>query len=86
MICFVSARHGFLYEMTERQIKESRAPMDKLICVGAGKGTKQRKLEAIRKNRIDLFFDDNRKVVTFLRENGANAHSREALFEMLVVG
>ena len=43
--------------------------LDQIFLVNFGKGSERRKLEILRKGEVDLFFDDDERVVAFLREN-----------------
>jgi len=47
-------------------------PFDRLLCVGFGKGTKERKLQAIKDERIAMFIDDNKRYRDFLGNNAVN--------------
>lgn len=68
-IIVVSARPPWATNLTMRWLSLHCVPFDKIFCVGFGKGTKYRKLEVIKKENIRYFFDDNKKIVEFLKQN-----------------
>jgi uncharacterized HAD superfamily protein len=68
-VVIVSARPPWAAKMTRWWLKKHQVPFSKLICVGFGKGTAQRKLEVIRKKNLKLFFDDEKRTVDFLTHN-----------------
>ena len=74
-IIIVSARPAWCKNLTEKWLRYHQVPFDKLYCVGFGKGTKQRKLRVIEKENIELFVDDNSRVISFLKGNSVNATS-----------
>lgn len=74
-IIIVSARPAWCKKLTAQWLKYHQIPFDKLYCVGFGKGTKQRKLRVIKKEKIEVFIDDNRRVTDFLKGNSINAVS-----------
>ena len=68
-IIIVSARPPWATNLTMRWLSLHRVPFDKIFCVGFGKGTKDRKLEVIKREKIKYFFDDNKKISDFLNHN-----------------
>jgi len=68
-IIIVSARPPWTTNLTMRWLSLHRVPFDKIFCVGFGKGTKDRKLEVIKREKIKYFFDDNKKISDFLNHN-----------------
>ena len=73
LIIIVSARPPWTTIITTRWLRLYRVPFDKIFCVGFGKGTKKRKLEVIKKEKIEYFFDDNKRMVEFLNHNSVEA-------------
>lgn len=69
-IIIISARPAWCKNLTEKWLKYHQVPFDKLYCVGFGKGTKQRKLRVIEKEKIEVFVDDNSRTREFLNLNG----------------
>jgi len=69
-IIIISARPHWCKNLTEKWLRYHQIPFDKLYCVGFGKGTKQRKLRVIERENIDVFVDDNRRIIKFLNRNG----------------
>jgi hypothetical protein len=74
-IVIVSARPAWSTRLTIWWLRHHSIPFDKLFCVGFGAGTKERKLEVIQREEIDLFFDDDRQIIDFLKENLIDAGS-----------
>lgn len=68
-IIIISARPKQFSELTKAWLELHRVPFDYLFCVGFGKGTKKRKLEIIKKENIELFIDDDKRIVKFLEKN-----------------
>ncbi len=68
-IIIISARPSWMTELSERWLKRHGVPYNEIFCVGFGKGTKLRKLETIKREKIELFFDDNDRIVEFLNQN-----------------
>lgn len=68
-IILISARPQWCKDLTEIWLKYHCLPFSKIYCVGFGKGTKQRKLEVIQKEGIEIFIDNDRKVRKFLHQN-----------------
>ncbi|MFH1671725.1 MAG: hypothetical protein ABH889_03080 [Candidatus Portnoybacteria bacterium] len=71
-IVIISARPPQTIEITKRLMKFYGIPFSDIYCVGFGKGTKERKLEIIRKKGIEQFVDDNERVIDFLKKNGVD--------------
>jgi len=74
-IIIISARSNYVFNLTKKWLEKNNVPFEKLICVGIGKGTKERKLEAIQKEKVVLFFDDNKSIVSYLRKNSVKANN-----------
>jgi len=79
-IVLVSSRPKQLNWLTQWWLKRNYVPYSSLFLVESGPGIEQRKLEIIREEKIDLFIDDDEKIVIFLREHGINALSPEGVF------
>jgi hypothetical protein len=79
-IIIISARPGWSQKLTEWWLKYHGLPFSKLYCLGFGKGTKERKLKLIKKEKIQIFVDNDRKIINFLNGNSINAFSQ---FELL---
>ena len=71
----VSARPPWVRAITVWWLKSNLIPFDEVFCVGFGKGTGSRKLAVVRKERIQYFFDDNKRMVEFLNHNSVKAAS-----------
>jgi len=67
-IIIVSARPKRLTNLTRWWLKRYRVPFNQLYIVGTGIGVKQRKLKIIQNTEIELFIDDDPKIVDFLRK------------------
>ena len=72
-IIIVSARPPWATALTRRSLICRRVPFDKVLCVGFGKGTKDRKLKAIREEKIEHFFDNDKKLLAFFNHNSVRA-------------
>ena len=72
-IIIISARSNYVFNLTKKWLERNNVPFKKLICVGIGRGTKERKLEAIQREKVVFFFDDNERVVAYLRKNSVRA-------------
>lgn len=72
-ILIISARPAKLFNLTEKWLVKNYIPFDKLFCVGFGKGTKKRKLEVIEREKIDLFIDDDPKIIRYLTKNSVHS-------------
>lgn len=68
-IIIISARPKWFASLTISWLKFHRIPFNKLYCVGFGKGTKERKLEIIRKEGIDIYFEDDKRIVQFFKKH-----------------
>jgi hypothetical protein len=68
-IIIISARPKWFAPLTASWLKFHRIPFNKLYCVGFGKGTKERKLEIIRKEGIDIYFEDDKRIVQFFKKH-----------------
>jgi hypothetical protein len=68
-IIVISARPKWFAPLTISWLKFHRIPFNKLYCVGFGKGTKERKLEIIRKEGIDIYFEDDKRIVQFFKKH-----------------
>jgi len=68
-IIIVSARPRWIQNLTEKWLRFHKIPFDKIYCVGFGKGTKQRKLQIIEKEGIELFIDNDKRMIKFLNGN-----------------
>ena len=79
-IIIISARPKWSQKLTEWWLRCHGIPFNKLHCLGFGKGTKERKLKLIKKEKIQIFVDDDRKIINFLNGNSINALSE---FELL---
>lgn len=72
-IIIVSARPKQLTGLSRVCLRIYKVPYAKVFCVGFGKDTKNRKLDVIKKESINAFFDDDGKLVVFLTEQSVNA-------------
>jgi hypothetical protein len=79
-IIIISARPEWSQNLTEKWLRYHKISFKKLYCIGFGKGTKERKLKLIKKEKIQIFVDDDRKIINFLNGNSINAFSE---FELL---
>jgi len=68
----VTARPKQFSRFTERLTRFHHIPFESLDCVGGGKGTKERKLKVIKEKRIEIFIDNDRRVLEFLKRNSVN--------------
>ncbi|MDP1538494.1 MAG: hypothetical protein Q8M00_00480 [bacterium] len=72
-IIIISARPPWATAITIKWLKFHKVPLDEVFCIGFGKGTRNRKLEVIKREKIECFFDDNKKLVDFLNRNSVMA-------------
>ena len=72
-IIIISARPVQVTNLTRNWLEFHQVPFSELFCVGFGKGTKQRKLDVIREEGIQLFVDDDEKFLSFLNNNSIMA-------------
>ncbi len=72
-IIIISARPKQVTDLTRGWLESRQVPFSELFCVGFGKGTKQRKLDIIRKEGIQLFIDNDEKLLSFLNNNSVKA-------------
>lgn len=68
-IIIISARPPWAAAITTKWLKFHKVPFDEVFCVGFGKGTRDRKLEVIKKQEIHFFFEDDAAMVNFLNKN-----------------
>jgi uncharacterized HAD superfamily protein len=68
-IIIISARPKWCENLTRIWLKYHWVSFTKIYCVGFGKGTKQRKLQIIEKEEIEIFIDNDRKIKKFLQKN-----------------
>jgi len=68
-IIIISARPSWTKLITQQWLKFHKIPFSKLYCLGFGKGTKIRKLKVIKNEKIELFFEDNKRIREFLEKN-----------------
>ena len=78
-IIVISARPEWSKNLTELWLKYHKIPFSKVYCIGFGKGTKQRKLEAIRQEGIEVFVEDNIRIRAFLNGNSVRTVSKQLL-------
>lgn len=78
-IIIISARPRWCQNLTRIWLKYHRIQFAKLYCVGFGKGTKQRKLQIIEREEIEIFVDNDRKITKFLRKHSIMVISTEQL-------
>ncbi len=71
-IVLISARPEILRKTTERWLLVNGISVNEIVLVGSGE-IKEKKLEALKKRGIAIYYDDNLKTVNFLRQNGINA-------------
>jgi hypothetical protein len=72
-IFIVSARPKQILWLTERYFRFHNVPYDKIYCLGFGKGTKKRKLSAIRSLGIQTYYDNDPAIISFLIKNSVDA-------------
>jgi uncharacterized HAD superfamily protein len=72
-IIIVSARPRQVKSLTEMYLRFHKVPFEKVVCIGPGKGTKERKLETAKNENVVIFVDDNGRIVSFFLENGVKA-------------
>ena len=65
-IIVVSARPKWFEFSTKLWLKFWRIPVDSVHCVGFGKGTKERKLKVLREEGINVFIEDDKRIIQFL--------------------
>ena len=68
-IIIISARPWWFENPTKAWLKIYQIPFNKIYCVGFGKGTKERKLKVLRKERIKVFIEDDKRIIQFLRRH-----------------
>lgn len=73
VVYVVTARRKELEEFSKRQLAAQDVPFGGLFCVGNGRGAAARKLEKARTLGLDVFFDDNVRVVRMMRAHGVEA-------------
>lgn len=73
IIVIISARPKQVKCLTEKYLRFHKVPFSKVVCVGFGKGTRERKLRAIKREKVVFFVDDNDRIISFLRERGVRA-------------
>jgi hypothetical protein len=83
-IIIISARPEWSQNLTESWLRYHKISFKKLYCLGFGKGTKERKLKLIKKEKIQIFVDDDRKIIDFLNGNSINAFSEFELLNGLI--
>lgn len=74
-IIFISGRPSWSLFLTKLWLKFYQIPFHKIYCVGYGKGMKERKLEIIKKEKIELFIEDDKRIIDFLKKNSIKALS-----------
>jgi len=72
-IIIVSARPKELTGLTKLWLLLHKIPFHQVFCVGLGEGVERRKLEVIKQEGIEKYFDDDERIVEFLRENDIGA-------------
>lgn len=75
-IIIISARPSWAIGLTKRWLKFHHIPFGKLFCVGFGKGTKQRKLEVIKKEGVQVFVDDDTDLIHLLGSAGVPGYEK----------
>jgi len=79
-IIIVTARPCQSAQLTERWLKLHHVPFDRLICVGFGEGTNDRKLKVIQEEKMAIFVDNDIRLVMFMKKNSVNAVSTFEFF------
>lgn len=75
LILIVSATPKQFRWLRKLLLKLHHVPFKSCFCIGGGKGTKERKLKVIREEGIEIFIDDDNRVLNFLRSNSIKAIS-----------
>ena len=74
-ILIITSRPNQFFRFTEKLLLFYRVPFDDLFCVGFGKGSNERKLEVILREKAEAFVDSNRGVLKFMKEHSVLAFS-----------
>ena len=74
-IFLVSARPKQIEVLTKKWLERHKIPYDQLFFIGQEKGIERRKLEVIKKEGVDIFIDDNEKIIAYLRQFNVSALS-----------
>jgi len=72
-IIIISARPAWATVITANWLRFHRIPFDDIFCTGFGRGTRERKLEVAKKEKIEHFFDDNKELAEFFNKNSIMA-------------
>jgi len=73
VIVIISARPRQVRWLTEKHFLLHGVPFKKVICVDPGKGTKERKLEAAKKENVAILVDNDNDVVLYFLKKGMKA-------------
>ena len=69
----VTSRPNQFSWFTRRLLAFHHVPFDTLFCVGFGKGSNERKLKVIQREKLEIFVDSNKQIVEFMKRNSVNA-------------
>ncbi|MEK7503516.1 MAG: hypothetical protein AAB577_00860 [Patescibacteria group bacterium] len=58
---------------TERRLTAHHVPFVRVFCVGIGRGANERKLKAIKEEKVDVFVDSSKAHCEFMKRNLINA-------------
>lgn len=72
-VIIVSARPPWITSLTKKWLRLHGIPFTRIFCVGFGKGTWRRKLEVIKKEGIERFFDNDERLVRLLNGQSVKA-------------
>ena len=74
-LLIITSRPNQFFWFTERLLLFYHVPFDDLFCVGFGKGSNERKLEVILREKAEAFVDSNKGVLKFMKEHSILAFS-----------
>lgn len=81
-IILISSRPKKLNYLTQWWLNRNYVPHSALFLGDLGPGAKERKLEIIQREKIDLYIDDDQEIVDFLRERGVNALTPKGVLQI----
>lgn len=69
----VTRRPDQFFRFTKRLLMLHRVPFDGLYCVGFSKGVYERKFQVIKKEKVAMFVDSDKRIIEFLKRNSVQA-------------
>ena len=69
-VIIITARPKELERLTKKYLKRRNVPYDKIFFMSPGPDSGVRKIKKIKAEKVDFFFDNNKKIIKLANEEG----------------